>query len=423
MAFFYIILISNFSWGAQIFSWQECIDLTIEKNAQLKSAKSTLFSFENQELASRFNFFPQLSADILANKGENIGLIRAPQGNIHETTKVTNSSAMLTATQNIFSGLADLGRVNQAKYSTQANRSRLQIIKATLSLTLKTAFQGLLFAKEFQKLTKKITDRREENLKMVQLRYKNGMENKGSVLLSVANLKEAKYNDLQARNNETKSRALLAQTLGFDKFADIDIRGEIPFEDPPKTAPDFEEMARLTPFYQETLFNEQSADAGIMVAKSEFFPKINFVATLGQQGIQFWPTDYERWSIALSFSLPFFSGGKDYYGTKSSIAVWRAAENNRIETSREVLSNLTKSYTDYVEAVVKNDMDKSYMDASFVRAEIARQKYNNGLLTFDDWVIIENTWVQYSQTYLQSKRDKILAQASWEYNLGQGVIP
>jgi outer membrane protein TolC len=63
------------------------------------------------------------------------------------------------------------------------------------------------------------------------------------------------------------------------------------------------------------------------------------------------------------------------------------------------------------------------MEAAKLRAEIARRKYNNGLLIFDDWIIIENDYVTYSKNYLFTKRDRVIAEANWEYAQGEGVIP
>jgi hypothetical protein len=44
----------------------------------------------------------------------------------------------------------------------------------------------------------------------------------------------------------------------------------------------------------------------------------------------------------------------------------------------------------FVEAVEKTKVDNSFWEAASTRARIARQKYNNGLLTFEDWDVIEN---------------------------------
>jgi outer membrane protein TolC len=225
-----------------------------------------------------------------------------------------------------------------------------------------------------------------------------------------------------AKNNEKVALAQLARALGLDEFSDIDIRGEIPIFDPIPN-PDFRKLALSSPYYKEAVFREQSSEAGITIARGDFFPNLNILATAGKQGTYLWPDEIDRWTLAVTLTFPFFNGGRDYYGTKSAVNTWAAATSSRLDTGRNVLQNLQKTYTAFVEAVVKNNVDKSFMEAGKLRAEIARKKYNNGLLIFDDWIIIENSFIEYSKAYLLSKRERVIAEANWEYAQGKGVIP
>ncbi len=418
-----LFLFSPSLWGRHVYTWQNCIDMVVQKNSQLEAARSTLESNENLIGRSRFNFFPQLSADILNDRGENIGIIRLVNAPPTSTREYTNNyAAILTGRLNLFNGLKDLGGVRQANANTEASEQSLAITKSKLSNELKVAFEGLKIAREYQKLTQLFINRRLENLNIVELRYHGGMENKGSVLLSKSTLEDAKYDDLVAKNNEKVAIAQLARALGLDEFSDIDIRGEIPISDPTPN-PDFRKLALSSPYYKEAVFKEQSSEAGITVARGEFFPNLNILATAGNQGTSFWPDDIDRWTLAVTITFPFFNGGRDYYGTKSAVNTWAAATSSRLDTGRDVLQNLQKTYTAFAEAVVKNNVDKSFMEAGKLRAEIARKKYNNGLLIFDDWIIIENYYIEYSKAYLVSKREKVIAEANWEYAQGKGVIP
>lgn len=417
-------IISPYLWAAQVLTFQNCVEMVLENNTELRAAHSNFYSFENKEGAARYNFFPQLSADIVNDRGENIGLLRYdPTGSVSTKTKTNTYTALLTARQNVFNGLADLASTEQAGANTQASNQRLIITKAKLSLDLKSSFEGLRFSKEYQKLTLQIIKRRRENLNIVELRYHNGMENKGSVLLSKATLQQAEYDNLVARNAERVSMAALARTLGLDEISNFQIAGEVPVSVPSNVAPDFKTIAVSTPFFKEATFKEEGAEAGKVVSRSEFFPRFNIFATAGKQGDYLWPDKEERWSLGFTLTFPFFNGGRDYYGLKSAVNTWAATVSSRIEVSREVLQKLERAYADYIEAVTRNNVDYSFMEASKLRAEIARRKYNNGLLIFDDWTIIEDDYVRNSKTYLISKRDRVIAEANWEYAQGKGVIP
>jgi outer membrane protein TolC len=121
--------------------------------------------------------------------------------------------------------------------------------------------------------------------------------------------------------------------------------------------------------------------------------------------------------------VPLYSGGKDYYATKSAASSLEAAVSNTDSTEHQLLVNLKQTHAGFVESVEKLKVDQAFLEAATTRAEIARSKYNNGLMTFEDWDIIENDLIQRLKTFLQSQRDRVIAEASWELAQGKGVIP
>ena len=121
--------------------------------------------------------------------------------------------------------------------------------------------------------------------------------------------------------------------------------------------------------------------------------------------------------------FPLFNGGKDYHGTRSASAAWQAAELNRFNINRDLLVRLQTTYSAFVEAVTKLRVDESFVKAATLRAEIARKRYNNGLMNFEDWDIVETDLINRRRSYLQSKRDRVIAEAAWEQAQGKGVLP
>jgi outer membrane protein len=84
---------------------------------------------------------------------------------------------------------------------------------------------------------------------------------------------------------------------------------------------------------------------------------------------------------------------------------------------------LKQAYANYVQAVEQLNVNQAFVDAAQMRAEIARSQYNNGLIAFSDWNLIENDLIQRQKSYVQSQRDRVVAEAAWEQAQGKGVIP
>lgn len=407
------------------YTWAEAVDLSSRNNSELQAARETLKSVEHQQGSAQSGFYPQITASLGVSTGSSsvvtsVGGVTSLQG--QGGSSDFNYSASLNGNLNLFRGLQDLGRSKQAAANARASEASLQIAKAKASYDLKSSYQSYLYAKEFATLTQDIIKRREYNLQLVELRFENGRENKGSVLLSKAYLAQAKYDDLQARNAVIVSQAQLARTLGLDDPEGLDVSDEIPTVDPGEAAPDFKALALQAPEHLQAQSQEESSEAAVVSSRSQFFPSLDLTGTLGRQGSEFFPQN-ERWSATLNLSFPLFTGMRDYHNLKSAVYSRASSTENRMNVDRQLLSKIKQAYSSFLEATALFKVNQSFKEATTVRAEIARNKYNNGLLTFEDWDVIESDLISRQKAYLQSKRDRVVSEAAWEQSQGKGVLP
>jgi outer membrane protein TolC len=330
-------------------------------------------------------------------------------------------TASLSASQNLFSGFQDSGKVDQAAANQRVSAAQLDVTKAKVASDLKSAYAGVLFSQRSISLQRDVSRRREENLRLVELRFQSGGENKGSVLLSRAYLAQAKYDELQSKNNIRVSRLQLARILGRDGDFDFEVVDDMPLETLPLN-PDLKKLAVMTPEHVVAVGQEEAAIAAVTIARAGFYPTFSLSATASRLGKEWFPQT-ERWSIGATISIPIFTGGKDYYGTQGAIATRTSAEASRMNVGRQLLAKLEQTYSGYLEASEKLKVDESFREAALKRAEIARGKYNNGLMSFDDWDVIENDLIVRERAVLQSQKDRAAAEAAWVQALGKGVTP
>ncbi len=406
-----VVLVSQ---AEEVLTWNKAVDLAIQNNSDLQAAQANLRALKFTEKSLRSGYLPELSASL---SGSQSGLLN------EDTDPNENYTASLNLSQNLFSGFVTLERLNQAQANTRVSDANLQLTAARIAFELKSNFENLVFASQFIALTKDIVRRREDNLKMVTLRFESGRENKGSVLLSRANLSQAKFEVLQAENNRAVVKLQLDRSLGIDNEKPYGVVGEIPITAPPHIAPDFKSLATQTFDHKQVVAQAEASYAGFKIAQSGFYPSLNLSAASGRQDSIFFPRGDSSWSVALTLNIPIFNGGRDYYNTKSSSQNWMASEFNRSSVDRQLLVKLRQAYYTWVEAVEKLKVDESYRQAAVTRSEIAKSKYNNGLLSFDDWDQIENDLIARQKNYLQSYRDRVLAEAAWLQALGRGVRP
>jgi len=391
-------------------TWQESVGETSVNNSELASARSNLQAAESRIEAARSGFYPQLSASW--GYQDNSGAAVIP-GSFYGATG--------TATQNVFAGFQDVGKVEQAKANAQVAQSDLAAARARISYNLKFAYASLRYVQEAVTLTEAIMHRTEQNVLLVQLRFEGGRENKGSLLQTEALLKQAQLDNLSARQAIPSAQAQLARTLGRADPSGLNAIDNVPVTQPPKS-PDFLALASSVPEVRRAQAQESSAKADVRLNRSGFYPTLDVYGTYGREGSD-WLLEDTRRTVGVTLAIPIFSGGLNYYGVEAASASLSAAAFTRGDAERFALERLKKAYAAYVEAIERVRVNEAFVEAAVMRADIARSKYDNGLMSFEDWDRIESDLTQRQKDLLASRRDRVAAEASWEQVQGVGVIP
>jgi len=393
--------------------WEQCISLARQHNPELRAAQQDLRAAEFSARGAFSGFLPELSGSASYSDTSNSGtstIGREPQ-----------RSVALNARQNLFAGFRDRATVDQAEANKTVTQAGLRIVKARVSFDLKSAFAALRFAQDNVGLTQEIIGRREENLRLVELRFEGGRENKGSYYLSRAALSQARFEHLQAQQAVRVARERLARALGMDRDEEVRIAGTMPVSEPPASL-ELRVLLERTPEHLQAQAQARVAEADIGLARAGLLPNLDLSASAANVKEESLP-DERRNSVSLQLTVPIYSGGRDYYATKGAVAGHSAAVARLEDTDRQTRTRLQQTYSDFIQAVEKLKVDRDFLEAANLRAEIARNRYNNGLLSFEDWDIIENDLIARQKAVLQSERERIVSEAAWEQAQGIGAIP
>lgn len=415
-----LFVFAQFAYADEVLTWQRCVEMAAVNNSALRSAIAAEKASYYQSNAAFSGFLPQATATLSSNRGTG-GNSTNPSATTVQTSITQAYNGSVSVTQNLFAGFSDVGKFDQAKANNMVSKANISIVKAQVSYDLKSAYGNFAYAKETVSLLENIIHRREDNLRIIELRFKGGMENKGSLLLARAYLEQAKYDRLQAENLIESARAQLCKAVGLSKCDAYDISDAPPVTAPPAGKIDFNLVVEETPQHLQAVASERAAKAGITIARSAFLPTLNMVATKGQRGPTYFPEN-DYWSLGMNLSFAFFTGGKDYYTTRGAYETSSAAVENRENIDRQALVTLKQGYNSYIESVAKLKVDESFQEVARMRADIGRNKYNNGLLTFEDWDIIETDLITRQKNYLQSKLNRIVNESAWEQAQGKGVF-
>jgi outer membrane protein len=402
--------------NARVLTWEDCVREVALNNPELKAASENLNSSDELVAASKSGFYPSLTGTVNAShdfQNANLDPLTSQNG--------VHYSSALTLNYNLFSGFKDLATLERAKGNYAIQTATLDRTRATVSNNLRDAFIRLNYAQANIKLTRQIIDSRAQNERLVRAQYENGRENQGSYLLSQSKLEQSKFDYLKATHEVVIAQESLAHVLGEDS-SDVSIQGDIPRSDPP-TEPSLREMVPLTPSHRIQEGQVVVSEANIKLSQSGFLPSLDFNAAVQNQNHLLYTDSNQRWSVGLALTIPLFSGLSTYHNTKSTHDLERAAVATELSTDFQTYDLLRTNLFSFQESVQKLRVDQISLSAVDVQEKIARKQYNNGLLKFENWDIIEGNLVFAQKTELSSERDRALAESAWRNAQGLGDLP
>ncbi|MCB9307031.1 MAG: TolC family protein [Lewinellaceae bacterium] len=268
----------------EIWTLERCILYAQENNITLQQAKAnvkTTILAERQAKASRL---PSVSASF--NAGEQFGRTIDPTTNQFSTIATGYNSVGVSAGISLFNGGQIHHGVRQAAWDTQAAQADADQSANSLALQIAQAYLNiLLFEEQLQNAQKRVSQS-EEQLNVTQKLIDAGnlpMADRYNILAQLAQAQQA---EVQAQNSLDLAFLTLKQLLQLEPDFELQIeRPVIPI--PADADPDAQ---TLTPLYNTALntqpniraaeYRIKSAEEGIYLAKSAYWPSVSLFANL-----------------------------------------------------------------------------------------------------------------------------------------------
>jgi outer membrane protein len=400
--------------GTQL-TWEDCVRLAVKENPDLQASREAILNSDAVRMGAYSALYPQISASFGDTRGFSVAGLDAPH--IYSTSY----GEQLSLSQLIFDGFHTKGNIDQARAQLNLAFANLDGEKATVSFNLKSAFAQLLYAQQLIKISQQVIDIQDSNARLVRLLYEGGSEDKGDMQLSQANLDQALYNLDVAIRTRDLSGVQLGVFIGKDLPAPVLAEGEL-WTNVLPVMPDFNKLAVLTPSYFQHKAEVDAAAAGITVANSGWYPTVTASATADRTDSQF-PLKGNGWSAGFSVSYPIFQGGATYFDVKAASASLREALDNLRSGTNDSALTLAQMFKAMVDAEDNVRIQQELLDATALRYKISQADYKNGLMSYQDFNDITDSYVTQLQALLSAQLSAVISEASWEEARGVGAIP
>lgn len=409
-------------------TWKDCVRETVEGNPDLEAARANVKRAGYDVKASRSLYFPTLQPFIGYNASNSSNFQTSP-GTTNPGVDVDVGPRQqfevgVNLDQNIFSGFQTKAGVARSRSLLSESEANYHLSRAVVSQNLKTAFANLLFFQEQVAVVRRIVERRKENVRFVELRFDVGRENQGSVMRNRALLDQAEFELSQTQRSLRVAQRELARVLGrrFENtYESLWVKGDFRTNFP-KERPDFNALVSTHPEHMAASARTQTANADVRIAKGDLYPSLDASASasVDKQNNR---DGRGLWSAGVNLTYPFFTGGRDIYELRGARAEELRVKENQRATDNQLAADLKQAYADFKNAVDRIGVQENFLKAAEVRAEIGRSQYGNGLISYQDWDLVENDLIDNQRTILESGRDALIAEANWERAQGIGEIP
>ncbi|MBU2541681.1 MAG: TolC family protein [Candidatus Omnitrophica bacterium] len=400
-ALLFICFILGNSSAEEVFTWKDCVRQARENHPDLISAREKLNQSHSDKAITKSDALPQINTEISGKRSKTA-----------TRDEADTYSYSITGKQLLFDGFKTSADISAASRNLSAQGYNYAVVSSDIRLNLRNAFSTLLRAQELISLTEEIAKRRKQNLELVQLRYEAGREHKGALLTAQADLAQAEFEVAQAKRNLSLAQRQLTKELGRENFSPVKVKGGFEIADTDSEKCDFEYLADNTPFLKELIAKKEAVRFDLESSKADFFPEVYLNTSAGKTASD-WPPENDEWSAGITVSFPLFEGGSRiaaFEKAKSKLKQAKADERSGRDTVILTLEQTWKNFQDSKDSV---SVKKKFLEAAQERAKIANAQYSTGLISFNDWIIIEDNVVSVKKAYLDTLANLLVAEASW----------
>ncbi|NTV26426.1 MAG: TolC family protein [Chlorobiaceae bacterium] len=392
--------------AAETLTWQQCLREAAQNHPDLRSAAEAVRQSEAQRSIDRSGLLPTVSVSSGGSRS----------GNFSNDPAVQNDgswSMVASASQLLFDGGKTRNTVASTSETIKAKRHAAEVISASTRYSLRTAFVQLLTAQQQVALAADIAQRRRQSLRLIGLLYQSGTENSGALSKARADLAEAEYEVAQAKRGLESSQAVLCTQLGRRAITSLQVTAPFTSTETTRSTPDFDRLVREHPSYLQLASQKEASRYSLQAAKSAFVPKVSLNSSVGNASFSNLPPDRVDWQVGVNVAVPIYQGGSG----RATVAQARASL-NRQQADEEsgyfsLMRTLQQTWKAFRDATENVGVQKQYLDAANERARIADAQYSAGLVSFNDWTIIEDNLVTAKKSYLSARSTLLTSEAAW----------
>lgn len=291
-----------------------------------------------------------------------------------------------------------------ARFDYLASREELETAAITLSSEVASTWFELMTQSVLVRLYEAQTDNLENQLQLIELRYRYGQINGEDVLQQKQLLENLKARQLAVENQTTLLTQQLALLTGQSQLNNLSIPDQLPELNPLPATGIPSELAAQRPDLKQAWYQVQSQQQNLIVAEADRLPQIQLTASLISSDASL-SNLLDEWvgNLAGSLTASLVDGG----ARNAEITRQKAALNESLNNYHQ---SVLEAFTDIESALTREQAEQQQLDSIDQQLTLARQaealiqaRYENGDNTFLEVLTAQNSRLDLEQQKVLSQ--------------------
>ncbi len=406
-----------------LLSVETALQLAYENNPTLSGAKARIEQAQQQIKQARADKLPQLYASLSgAWQGKTSQLaVYGPSGYVGSATSAYYDAyeASIGMQWLLFSSGSVENTIAARKMAFRGVEANEVRTGQTVENDVLVSYYNLQRARAKLVVAEEVLALSREHLSQTQYFFKYGIVAQDEVLRVEVDVSNGELSVISARNDVDVCWRTLERAVGTSlrtKF-DLPLPELKPIDNP---APTWDETSLYAtrPELKSLEYSRASALAVAEAAKGENGPKVVFSAEAFDQGIDFWPEDFDTGKLSLSLRWDFFDGGKSHAEVKEYRAKAQELLAQIEDVKRQVVLEVSSAQLNYESACQRIDVAARQVASAGEDYRMALMRYKANVGTNID-VLDARTALTNARTQLvDAVYDTESSRADLDYALG-----
>lgn len=412
-----IILFWGISVPAQkVWTLQDCLEYAVENNITVKKTELDINTAEANYEQGKYNKLPSVTGSASGSFSNGSSIDPITSNYINEN--IWSNSFGITGSMVLYQGNKLNLQIEENKLLLEQSQLYKKQAENNIVLSVLQAYIQALYYNEGIKTAEYTANSSAQELKMAQIKYKNGAIAKLDLADVETQHAQNQYNIVSSENLYNQQVLVLKQLLELDPSVDFQIE-KISLTDLLESIPDKtqiyadaqENLPDLKIYdYQNDILNKQ-----LQISKAGYKPSISLNAgldtgysnSLEEYYLKQLRTNFSK-SLSVALSIPIFSKKQNKTDVKLAQIEIEQNKLDRISAEKTLYSNIETAWQNAVSYDAQQKSAKVSRDNAKLAYDLATKKYEFGGLTNTELSVSRNTYLTNEQAYLQAKYMTVL---------------